>query len=616
MSLPTLYINGLFEFVKDANLINYDKELLKLKPVEIVCEIFKNKFKLTGTKNRVSILISGTGSGKSTVLPPEIYNNVLDERAVLFTEPRINLCDNAANDILNYHKDWSYGKEIAIHTGNKVIRSSENKFMEFATTQVLQNFLQQLLETENINLLNRYQIIVVDEAHILEIQTISVISTIKLILDKFGDRKECPLFVFASATIEPTNLLNYFHLTDDLKYTLLTVKGVPNFPINEIILTEDLIKDLNTRRMDIYDIVGEEFVKQVFPMLDKSNSFVKIMDKEIQCRDVLIFVPGVRAIEIACKKINSLINNSFLLTRETKRNDLEKWRKANNGKKRILIMGYSASFSSLSLELLEKPFENDLDVLENETKIIVSTSVIETGKTIKTLLFCIDIGFNTKTIYNPLIYKFGMNFLIQTPENKSQRIQRRGRVGRGSEGFYLQFFSKEVYEKMDNSDIPETVNMCCLSNLIYSTQLKSKKKQIFDIANLNEYLYPIPPDLMIKSLNDLFFANLIGSNGEWLDENIDEQWIIYARLAYYILKMPLYLSIMLASINRYNLPPLYQVKDFSLDTYPIVFKYTFEKIIEEKYLKAIDFIPSGRKLFIDIVEGKNKTIIPYRKDLF
>lgn len=619
MPLPTLYIKGMYEFPKGVELNENDKKLLDLTPIDIVCNIYKQKLEKTGIENRLHILESFTGSGKSTVLPSEIYKQVLDNKAVLVAEPRINLCDNAANDILNYYSDWSYGKEISVHTGNKYVKSSERKYMEFCTTQIIQNFLNKVIKSETPErYLKKYQIIIVDEAHILEIQTLSVIASIKMFLNKFADNIDCPIFVFASATLDPKRFLNYFNINSNLKYVLSTVKGVPNFPIKEIIISDELIHKLNEYN-NLYFTLSKNFYDTIYPTLDKSESYVEIMNKKIQCRDVLIFVPGIKAIIAVCEGLNKLIKDKPIIyvSQELKKQDLINWRHENKNKKRVLIMGYSASYSQLSLDLLSKPYEDDFDVLENETKIIVSTSVIETGKTIQTLYICIDTGIFVKTIYNPLIYEPNTNFLIQLPINQSQRTQRKGRVGRKAPGIFIQYYSSNVYESMIKNDIPETVNMGCLSSLIYTMNLSIiNDKCVLDIPNLNDYLYPISPDLLICSLNDLFFAHLIGINGEWLNEEIDEQWIIYARLAYYIIKLPLFTSILLASINRYNLPPIYQVKNFNLETYKTIFKHTFESITETKYMKALDFIPPGRKLFKDIVEGKNKAIIPYRGDFY
>lgn len=619
MPLPTLYIKGMYEFPKGVELTEDDKKLLDLTPIDIVCNIYKQKLEKTGIENRLHILESFTGSGKSTVLPSEIYKHVLDNKAVLVAEPRINLCDNAANDILNYYSDWSYGKEISVHTGNKYVKSSERKYMEFCTTQIIQNFLNKVIKSETPErYLKKYQIIIIDEAHILEIQTLSVIASIKMFLNKFADNIDCPIFVFASATLDPKQFLNYFNINGNLKYVLSTVKGVPNFPIKEIIISDELIHKLNEYN-NLYFTLSKNFYDTIYPTLDKSESYVEIMNKKIQCRDVLIFVPGIKAITAVCEWLNKLIKDKPIIyvSQELKKQDLINWRHENKNKKRVLIMGYSASYSQLSLDLLSKPYEDDFDVLENETKIIVSTSVIETGKTIQTLYICIDTGIFVKTIYNPLIYEPNTNFLIQLPINQSQRTQRKGRVGRKAPGIFIQYYSSNVYESMIKNDIPETVNMGCLSSLIYTMNLSIiNDKCVLDIPNLNDYLYPISPDLLICSLNDLFFAHLIGINGEWLNEEIDEQWIIYARLAYYIIKLPLFTSILLASINRYNLPPIYQVKNFNLETYKTIFKHTFESITETKYMKALDFIPPGRKLFKDIVEGKNKAIIPYRGDFY
>lgn len=654
MGLPTLLIRGMYEFPEGVELNENDKRMLnKLRPIEIVIEILQKKLFLQSSPIPIIFLHSMTGSGKSTVLPPYIYTNLLKKsgRGLLMAEPRVNLCDNAINDIRNYYRNWTLGKELAIHTGQKKFKSSDKEFIEFATTQVIQNFLNSIFDADTAgnvkkvkSLLNKYLIIVIDEAHILEIQTLNVIQSIKKLLLKFSHFQECPTFIFMSATINIDQYLKYLDLEHvNKKYLISIVKGVPNNPIAVNSLSNGLVANLNIKGVDDakfhaktpediidggnptnkpiklnpFKTTAQFFMKFCYSDLWKSKSFVEIdeFNKEFQCRDALIFVPTILAITGMINEISSLIEDkpSFKLYRDTTEDELIKWRNENKGKQRVLLMGYSAEYSKPSLKLLEKPYEVDEDVLENETKIIISTSVIETGKTIQMLRLCIDMGFDTKTVYNPLIYIHKQNRLMKIPANQSQINQRKGRVGRKAPGIFIMMYSTETFGELLQYDLPETINSGCLSELIYINQLsKINKSSRIEIGSMNDYLYPISPDLLIRTMNDLFFGNIIGSNGEYNMEKVEERWIIYAQLAYYMLKMPLFRAIMTAVINKYKLPNLYQIYKFGFDS----FFYDLDKCVNDRYSKAIDFIPEGRQLFLDIMNGKSKAIIPYRKDWY
>lgn len=709
MSLPTLLRPGMFEFPEGSDLTDEDKSLLKIRPIDAIIAILNKKFELTGIINRVYLFRAFTAAGKSTVFPPEVYEQMLTKsnRGLFMAEPRVTLASNGINDISNFHQSWILGEELAIHTGNQHVMSKRKAYIEFGTTQIIQNYLNRMLvaagkgnERRLSQLLKRYQIIVIDEAHILEIQTINVIQSIMRLLKLCGDKPLCPMFVFASATLDANAILRYMEITNlkDLKYVVGTVRGVPNYPISENYLPESMIEKLNTTgygdrvsvkppqfksevkvdkkkfvkllggsldeeyeapnridevvlepllttsstltgggeitrpvpreefvamlggkpgRLDPFKTIGKIVAKDLVPILSFSRSKVTISDfkREFQCRDVLIFVPGLMMIDNCMMELEYHLKhlNVFKIDRRTEEPALIKWRRANSGKKRFLLIGYSAEYSPLSNKLLDTPYESDLDVLTYETKIIVSTSVIETGKTFRMIYAVVDAGFDTKNIFCPLTFDYRVMRLKKIPENKNQMIQRRGRVGRASPGVYLAMYSEDTLKAMSLNEVPQTVNSGCLSELMYQTQLShlDKGKRV-DLSIYNDYLYPIPPDLLIRTCVDLFWASILGANGEYVPVKVMERWKIYACLAYYVLKMPLYRAIMTASINRYKLPNCYQIYEFNNKTFPM----SLESAIRDEYKKAIMFIPEGRRLFLDILEGKTRLIIPYRNDLY
>lgn len=635
MGLPTLLQPGMYEPRTDANALE--------RPVDILCRLYVKKLLLCGPQYRLHILQAFTGAGKSTVFPQELLNQIGEnnKRAILMAEPRKALCDNDINDILN-HNPWELGEQLAIRTGTKSVHSSRKAYVEFATTQIVQFFLERILLAASSGneqlirrLLRRYVIIVIDEAHVLERQTLSVIRTIREVITKFGDQMECPLFVFASATIDSKQIAKYFQftITED---TMSTIRGLPNYPIVSNYMSDKLIEDLNEHGVsgtDEPDIITEEIqgggmnpfqtlayfiYKYIYPKLWESKSIVHIdeFDKDFQCRDALVFVPGIANINQITEALLKLIHNkpTFRIEQTTQEIALKKWRKRYYRQDRVLLLGYSAEFSHLSLELLASQYERDEDVLEHETRIIVSTGVIETGKTIQTLYFCIDAGFDNKTIHSPLVFTPSGRWLVKSPPNKNQSMQRRGRVGRMAPGVFVAMYSKQAYEQLQDADYPDTINSGCLSSMLYASHLSYiHNPSRIEIGMFNNYLYPITPDLLIRSANDLFIGGLLGSCGQWMcKEKPKERWITYAVIAYYILKMSLFRAILTASLNRYKLPELFEINSSSKLSFPM----SIEQAIETKYIHAPEFIVEGRKLFRDIIEGKNKCIIVYRNDWY
>lgn len=787
-NLPTLLQQGLLSF-PEKDLTPLEKSVLDLIPAEGVCRILEQK------QGKVHLVEAFTGSGKSTVLPVYLYKSAKAQTSrpggysVLVAEPRVNLCINAAQDIANNNPDLEVGREISIQTGTQKVQATEHDYMAFATTQIVQNFLNKCLNIQAkgdheraVSQLNRYAYVCVDEAHVLEIQTLTLIKTIKNITEKF---ETTPKFLFMSATMDEDQILKYFHLDKERRNdNVIIVKGLPNFEIKtydiepkdlkSLIHNENQVnsngnnssqnehrlntsgntfnrfyRDLNSSssanreldtsevsyhdlnpsinvsnnnfrdndgdksnsintldhstsphdgtktetdrgkfkfnkkpfkpRKDIYTATARFFMKRFYEGLYDSTSYVNIKGKEYQCRDALIFVPSMKGINSISSTLMEMIADrpKFNISQFTLQKELDEWRRSNKGHQRILVVGYGASYSNLSLNILATPYENEEDVLEFETKIIVSTSVIETGKTFSTLKICVDLGLHKTTIYSPLTWKFEIDkrlgYLKTIPANRSQIIQRRGRVGRMSPGTFMMMYSDENLKFLEAADYPQTINNSCLSNLLYDVYLSKLPQGVYDIAKFNDFLFPLPIDMQIVSFNDLFLSGILGSAGEYIpkDRGEDSMWIEYAKFAYYQLKWSLFKSIMTAAINKFKLPRTFQLitintnqtqeEDF-IDEHDVsdesssdengsentkdeasnvnekpsqsksnlnapmpkvgnrpedIFTYKFEDLSIATHDAFVPgFILMGRQLFKDIVSGKSREIIPYRGDYY
>ena len=642
-ALPTLLQPGMYDTswlqspIAETNASIFN-ELEKSRPIDVIVRLYRSKLQSTGLQSRIHILKAYTGAGKSTVYPQELFNQLANDknRAVLMAEPRKVLCDNNIGDILN-HNQWELGDQLVIKTGTKQVRSDKKSYIEFATTQIVQYFLDRILEAHSRGdaktikrLLNRYLFIVIDEAHILEKQTLSVIRSVKEVLTRFSTNADCPIFVFSSATIDAEQISKYLKIELN-ELTLSVVKGLPNNPITTNFLSDKLISELNGRGCRDVEVELEfegggelnpfitlaYFIQRfIYPKLwlSKSSVFINEFNREFKCRDMLVFVPGIANIQ----QITSILSKSirdkpvFRIEQTTKEHELKKWRNENK-KPRVLIMGYSAEYSPLSLKMLEAPYESDEDVLENELKIIVSTGVIETGKTIQTLYVCVDAGFDNKTIHSPLVYNPYEKWLIKAPANQNQIIQRKGRVGRMSPGVFVAMYSKDAYSHRPINDYPDTVNSGCLSSLFYSSHLSFINRETrVEIGTFNSYIYPITPDLFIRSAQDLFIGGVLGAYAQWMKTEVHkDRWIAYAIYAYYVLKYPLFRAVMTASLNRYKLPDI-----FEMDLSDFSFPMSLEQAIESRYIHAPEFIVDGRKLFRDIVSAKNRCIIVFRNDVY
>ena len=266
----------------------------------------------------------------------------------------------------------------------------------------------------------------------------------------------------------------------------------------------------------------------------------------------------------------------------------------------------------------------------NEVKIILSTSIIEAGKTLSNLGLCIDLGIQTASIYNPL--KFNINekmyTLKQVPINLNQMVQRLGRIGRESPGIFVHFYSKTVVDKLLLNDYPDTINNPCLSNLILSYMKGVEKGKSIDIINENDFLYQTSVDILINSGRDLLNAGYLTKFGELVQlkntYEFSDNWISYVMHLHLILGFSLWESLVLVCVNRKKLPPYFSIETLKFSTLQISLEFIItcenpsDEIIEgiqkaRNLLTSISYNPTSPIKFVNGKQFRGRSINYFKK---
>ena len=672
--MATLMLKGTFSFYKQAKNVTKTMNdwLTDLRAIDIIINIIKLKFSkneaieaaaeadfegaginknfiyndvmnllLTGggnntpseapfITNKIYFLRGRTGSGKSTFMIQELYKAlIMNTNATLFcTEPRVVLTKSNPLDVIRYNPEWKLGGNIGIMNGTEKIMPKDRSNIIYGTTQILNDILTIIIHTQNENaqrrLLKKYKIIIIDECHVLDSPMMSILKTVWDILNKFGNWLECPLFIFSSATIDIIKMIRYYAKAINCQVNSLLsnpliigeVAGSSNYKINEIFMTETDMKKVQKLEMKSehnagFVIFAGWFWNKYGDSLYKSDSYLKVDGKNVQCRDVLLFVPLFSAIDIIGDYFEQVIKGTpfMKVLKGCKFDAVQAWRDKNRNKKRILYVGFGRNYSQASDEILSRSLEPDEEARKYETKIICSTSVIETGKTISTLHICLNMGLDTMSIYNPLAYKFEtlVNNIKQVPCNKNQVIQRLGRVGREAPGIFIHFYTKEIYEKFRTQDISETINNAYLSGLVLNDLISNNNVNSYiDLLTMNNYYYPISTDILINTARDLIESGFMTGLGQFVELKdslqLSENWIVYAKYLFYILGWSLWESLLFASINRKALP-------FKLNIYGISPKGLRYKLDEYKNdnEEVFESIKRARNALTKILYGTDKT---------
>lgn len=421
MSLPTL--------LKKDTIIPHmgekKNEISNIKAIDFIMNWFKpridNPSICKKIDDKIIIIKSATGSGKSTTLPAEFYlrfNKIL-KKNIIVTQPRILTTISVPKDIaeISSYKPENRSDNTGIvlyknigYQTKEYVRKPLEKGILFCTIGVLLQYLK------NIPLdifINKYGIIILDEAHIRTNSLDLIFYYMKKIYNT-NKIENLPFLIITSATMDIKKYANYFKTK-----TIFEVIGT-SYPIQTFYL--------NYNSVDLYNTTID-IVKSIH-----SN---KYSEYEKNKSDIIIFVPGKSYINKIKDKIIELNKNLEL----------------NNQLLPIILDSENYKLSGINYQYL---FE-DLDKLSKKKekytkKVIIATNVAEVSITINSLKYCIDIGLYNQLEYNPNI---GTNLLITKPVTQSMAIQRKGRVGRKFAGIFFPVYTEHIYNQMQNIQLPD-----------------------------------------------------------------------------------------------------------------------------------------------------------------
>ena len=571
--MPRLADVGTFLFYADANVSKENIERVsKMKAIDVITEILTYKLSKSGQQNRLYLLNGRTGSGKSTYFLQELYRRFIVKAkcGIICTEPQVVLTESNARDIINYNSGWELGKELGIRSSRMHIKG-DRESITFCTTQILNDLLMHIISKNNGDLAKRefrkMKFIIIDEVHTLDIPMISTLKVLRDLINTYGNMPEFPLIIFSSATMDMLALSQYFNMNMKDPFMCGIVSGDPNFPIDESYLSNDAVvkfNELEKTKNNVntsYDIIGLYFCKKIYPLMCKDTS---------KSRDALIFVPGALGIQTTSNMIKASINDLpvFNIVKGCTLKSVMHWRSQNRGKLRLLIVGFASGYSEASDTILANSEDFDKESLENEMKVIIATTALETGKTLYRLKYVMDMGLQTAPNNVPLSYDTTktVEYFRQIPENKNQMIQRKGRVGRVASGVVVHFYTQDVEDGLQTGAVPQTIDNYCLSEVIIKSMLIRKLWNVYDIGNENDYLYPTSTDIIAMSAQDLIRSGYLTIHGvlsrlyhKSLDVNKQR---IYAKYMYEVLGYNLFTTALFTVTSIKDIPNTFDVKHF------------------------------------------------------
>ncbi|KAJ0033775.1 hypothetical protein NQD34_000882 [Periophthalmus magnuspinnatus] len=429
-------------------------EILK-KRLQLPVWEYKESFNDIITRHQSFVLVGETGSGKTTQIPQWCVDMVRGQpgpkRAVACTQPRRVAAMSVAQRVAD-EMDVMLGQEVGYSIRFEDC-SSAKTILKYMTDGML------LREAMNDPLLERYGVIILDEAHERTLATDILMGVLKEVVRQRADLK----VIVMSATLDAGKFQVYFD-----NCPLLTIPGRTH-PV-EIFYTPEPERDYL-----------EAAIRTV----------IQIHMCEEDEGDCLLFLTGQEEIDEACKRIKREVDD---LGPEV-------------GDIKIIPL-----YSTLPPQQQQRIFEPPPPRKPNGAigrKVVVSTNIAETSLTIDGVVFVIDPGFAKQKVYNPRIR---VESLLVTAISKASAQQRAGRAGRTRPGKCFRLYTEKAYKTEMQASHDNTYPEILRSNL-GSVVLQLKKLGIDDLVHF-DFMDPPAPETLMRALELLNYLAALNDDGD------------------------------------------------------------------------------------------------------
>jgi len=430
----------------------YSEKYKELAPSWERLPAYSNPKKIISSlrKNKVTIVVSGTGSGKSVLIPKYLLHVFNYNEKVIITQPKTSMIKNNApfNAML---LDVEIGEEVGykFKGSDPKMVSSKTKLL-FATDGTVVRMIMNCLEDPDKF---EYSGVIVDEAHERSVQIDFLLYLLKNLLMVKPNFK----VVIMSATINEKIFESYFEI---FKPELINISTKPNYKIESI--------------WESHPIPISDYVKKGFDIIKKI-----IKEDNIDAdgpHDILFFVTSHAETLEVCNLINKTFANV-----------------------------YCGELYSGSIDQEYVISEFKYKDTGKTRKVVAATNVAEASITVDGLKFVIDSGLELKSYYDP---KVNMKILDKQWISKAQVLQRMGRAGRTAPGICFHLYTKDMFETMKKYPDPSLATSNLTDEVLELLSLDMVKDVKSVRTILNNFIEPPTTDSVDYALIQLVKLDL------------------------------------------------------------------------------------------------------------
>lgn len=409
--------------------------------------------------NQVTLVVSGTGSGKTVLFPKYVLHTFNYDAKIAITLPKKMIAKSAA-EFAAETLDVKLGKDVGYQYrgSNKSAKSNDTKLL-YCTDGTLVSRLT------NDPMLTEFSAVLVDEAHE---RKVNIDFLLYLLRNVLRNRPEFKVIIM-SATIDQDIFKQYF---SEFSFNVVEIGGKTNYPIKSIFLKKRLEKDSKQ-----YLEKGIEIIKMLIER-------IKTESNENQGPvGILFFVTSIAETQDMCDIITNADSES-----------------------NVCISVYSG------MDPIQEQLATDQDYFvqeigdsSNRIKLVIATNVAESSLTIEGIKYVIDSGLELRSSYDGINR---INRLEQKLISHAQAKQRMGRTGRTGPGECYHLYTKDDFESiMDRFPIPAIRSESITSEILRLMTMPT----IQNVSDLKTVLgdFIEPPDT--KTVNsDLVYLEKLG----------------------------------------------------------------------------------------------------------
>lgn len=387
-------------------------------------------------KHQVLIIAGETGSGKTTQLPKICLEIGRGQHGLIgHTQPRRIAARSVASRV---------AEELATPLGALVgyqvrfeDQSDSNTLIKLMTDGIL------LAETQHDRFLERYDTIIVDEAHERSLNIDFLLGYLKTLLPRRPDLK----VIITSATIDLQRFSEHFN-----DAPIIEVSG-RTFPVDTWYrpLTSEQDEEGNSVEDDL--TVDQAILATLEELADFERSERKSPG------DVLVFLPGEREIRDAAEML----------------------RKAQLRHTEILPL-----YARLSPAEQQRIFQS-----HSGRRVVLATNVAETSLTVPGIRYVIDTGTARISRYS---YRAKVQRLPIEAVSQASANQRKGRCGRVEPGLCVRLYSEEDFNARPEFTDPEILRTNLAAVILQMLHLR--------LGEITDFPFIEPPDG--KAISDGF----------------------------------------------------------------------------------------------------------------